>query len=102
MPGHPIRDTVDRRIDPADWHRHHDGTSGFPMPGEWHSVADPVMPVWHDVHRTCDTAFLADEAPGLGKRVQSYIDHPSIAPTRTLDAAADVTVAIHSAGPPSG
>jgi hypothetical protein len=38
----------------------------------------------------------------LGKRVQSYIDHPSIAPTRTLDAAADVTVAIHSGGPPSG
>ena len=32
------------------------------MPGEWHGSADPVMPVRHDVHRTFDAAFLADEA----------------------------------------
>jgi hypothetical protein len=38
--------------------------SRFPVPGEWHGVAGSVMPVWYDVHRTCDATFLADEAAG--------------------------------------
>ena len=36
------------------------------MPGEWHGTADSVMPVRHDVHRTFDAAFLADEATAAG------------------------------------
>ena len=74
--------------------------SRFPMPGEWHGSGSPVMPVWHDVHRTCGAAFLADEAPAdrrpgqiLGQGVQPDIDHASIAITaRTLDVAGYVTV----------
>src|SRR5712671_5553923 len=74
--------------------------SRFPMPGEWHGAADSVMPVWHDLHRTCGAAFLADEAPTdrrprqiLGQGVQSDIDQPSITnTTRTLDVAGDVPV----------
>ena len=70
------------------------------MPREWHSVANPVMPVGHDVHRTRGAAFLADEAPGdcrprqiLGQGVQPDIDHASIALTaRTLDVTGYVAV----------
>jgi hypothetical protein len=59
------------------------------MPGEWHGAADSVMPVWHDVHRTLDAAFLADETsadrrPGqfLGQGVQPDI---SIRRSQTLE-----------------
>jgi hypothetical protein len=69
------------------------------MPGQWHGAADSVMPVRHDVHRTFDAAFLAEEAtadrrPGqfLGQGVQPDIDHPSIALGRALDFAGHVTV----------
>ena len=57
------------------------------------------MPVWHDVHRTRGTAFLANEAAGdcrprqiLGQGIQSDIDHASIAiSSRALDVAGNVT-----------
>jgi hypothetical protein len=70
------------------------------MPGEWHGVTGSVMPVRHDVHRTCDAAFLAEEVPTdrrprqiLGQGVQPDIDHPPIALTaRTLDVAGHVTI----------
>ena len=74
--------------------------SRFPMPGEWHGGGSPVMPVWHDVHRTCSATLLADETPTdrrpgqvLGQGVQPDIDHASIAFTaRTLDVAGYVAV----------
>jgi hypothetical protein len=58
------------------------------------------MPVWHDVHRTFDAAFLADEATAdrrprqsLGQGVEPDVDHPPIALTaRTLDVAGHVTL----------
>ena len=76
------------------------GKSSFPVHGEWHGSAVPVMPVWHDVHRTCRATLLAAEAPSdrrpgqvLGQGVQPDIDHPSIAlSARTLDVAGYVTV----------
>jgi hypothetical protein len=56
------------------------------MLGEWHGVAGSVMPVWHDVHRTRDATFLADEAPAdcrpgqiLGQGIEPNIDHAPIA-----------------------
>ena len=74
--------------------------SRFPMLGEWHGGGSPVMPVWHDVHRSRDAALLtaetaADLRPGqvLRQDVQPDIDHASIAFTaRTLDVAGYVTV----------
>jgi hypothetical protein len=70
------------------------------MPGEWHGAADSVMPVRHDVHRTCGATFPAHKAaadcrPGQirGQGVQPNIDHPLTALTaRTLDVAGNVTV----------
>jgi hypothetical protein len=70
------------------------------MPGEWHGASDSVMPVWHDVHRTFDAAFLADEATadrrpgqGLGQGVEPDVDQAPIAlRARTLDVAGHVTV----------
>jgi hypothetical protein len=74
--------------------------SRFPMPGEWQGGGSPVMPVWHDVHRTCSATLLADEPPTdrrpgqiLGQGVQPDIDHASIAfVARTFDAAGYVAV----------
>ena len=37
--------------------------SRFPMLRKWHGSGSPVMPVWHDIHRTRGAAFFADEAP---------------------------------------
>jgi hypothetical protein len=34
--------------------------SRFPVLREWHGSANSVMPVRHDVHRTCRTTFFAD------------------------------------------
>jgi hypothetical protein len=43
--------------------------SCFPMLGEWHSSAVPVMPVRHDVHRTCRATLAAYKARAdLGPR----------------------------------
>src|SRR3954469_4637939 len=57
------------------------------------------MPVRHDVHRSCGSAFLADETasnrrPGqvLSQGIQSDVDHASIALGRTLDVAGHMTV----------
>jgi len=68
------------------------------MPREWHGMADSVMPVWRDVHRTCGATFLADKAPAdrrprlvLGQGVQPDIDH-TIAAAVTLDVAGYVAV----------
>jgi hypothetical protein len=74
--------------------------SRFPVPSEWHGVAGSVMPVWYDVHRTCDATFLADEAAGdrrprqvLGQRIQPDIDHAAVALTaRALDVAGHMAV----------
>jgi hypothetical protein len=67
------------------------------MLGEWHGGANPVMPVRHDVHRSCGAAFLADETPAdrrpgqiLGEDIQPDVDHPSIALGRALDVAGHV------------
>jgi len=70
------------------------------VPRERYDVFCHVMPVWHDVHRTCGAAFLADKAPTdcrpgqvLGQGVQPNIDHTTIAlAARTLDVAGHVTV----------
>jgi hypothetical protein len=69
------------------------------MLGEWHGGASSVMPIWHDVHRSCGTAFLADETPAdrrpgqiLGEGIQPDVDHPSITLGRALDVAGHMTV----------
>jgi hypothetical protein len=68
------------------------------MLGEWHGVAGSVMPVWHDVHRTCRAAFLADKLnadlrPGaiLRQGFQPDVDQ-TIAAAVTLDVAGYVAV----------
>jgi hypothetical protein len=74
--------------------------STLPMLSERYGMGRSVMPVWHDVHRTRDATFLADETradrrPGqvLWQRVQPDIDHATIATAaRTLDVAGYVTV----------
>ena len=44
--------------------------SRFPVLGEWHGGSGSVMPVRHDIHRTCRATFLADEtAADLRTRV---------------------------------
>jgi hypothetical protein len=37
--------------------------SRLPSLSEWHRMPDPVMPVRHDVHRSCGAADRAHEAP---------------------------------------
>jgi len=59
--------------------------SRFPIPAEWHGVADPIKPVRHNIHRASRTAACTDEAPThvrprliLGKSVEPDVD-PAIA-----------------------
>src|SRR3954466_9666082 len=60
-----------------------------------HCITGPVMPVWHDLHRTFDAAFLADKAPAdrrpgqvLRQGIQPDVDHAVSALTaRALDVA---------------
>ena len=73
--------------------------SRFPVLGEWHGGAGPVMPVWHDIHRTGGSTLLAAEAPTdrrpgqvLRQGIQPNIDHASIANARALDVAGHVAV----------
>jgi hypothetical protein len=70
------------------------------MPGERYGSASSVVPVRHDVHRTCGATLLADEAPAdhrpwlvLRKGIQSDVDHAVTALTaRTLNVARHVAV----------
>ena len=69
------------------------------MPGKWHRGGGPVMPVRHDVHRTCSTAFFADETPSnrrpgqiLRQSIEPNVDHASITGARrALNVASHMT-----------
>jgi hypothetical protein len=57
------------------------------MLGEWHGMTGSVMPVRHDVHRTCRATFGADKAladlrPGaiLRKTIQPDVDQTIMMP----------------------
>ena len=83
--------------------------STLPMPGK-RNGSRSVMPVWHDVHRACDTTLLAYEATTdrrpwkvLRQGVQSDVDHVSTQfPPEHSMLQVRWPSAIHSAGPPGG
>jgi hypothetical protein len=60
------------------------------MRGEWHGVAGSVMPFWHDVHRTCGAAFLADKAPA--DRGPRHVLRQGVQPDINQTTAAAVTL----------
>jgi hypothetical protein len=77
---------------------HHRG-SAFPVLGEWHGVALPVMPVRHDVNRAGRAAFgaqqvRADARPRLilGQGVQPDIRLMLAVAVEALDRTGDVAL----------
>jgi hypothetical protein len=70
----------------------------LPTLGKRHACILPVMPVRHDVHRTCSATFGADKAPAdlrpgaiLRQGIQSDVDQ-AIAAAVTLDVAGYVAI----------